>query len=68
MREPEESARARALISRLLTRKVGALPEVVTDQINDLLPAQLELLGEALLDFETLADLEGWLAQNLDRE
>jgi hypothetical protein len=47
---------------------VGALPEVVTDQINDLLPAQLELLGEALLDFETLADLEGWLAQNLDRE
>jgi Domain of unknown function (DUF4351) len=68
MREPEEQAKARALISRLLTRKVGALPEVVTDQINDLLPAQLDLLGEALLDFETLADLEGWLAQNLDRE
>jgi Domain of unknown function (DUF4351) len=64
MREPE----ARTLISRLLTRKVGALLEAVTGQIKDLSMAQLEWLGEALLDFETLADLEGWLAQNLGRE
>ena len=68
MREPEELTKARALISRLLTRKVGVLSEIVKVQINTLSVEQLESLSETLLDFETLTDLEGWLAQNLDRE
>jgi hypothetical protein len=68
MKEPEEIAQERALISRQLTRRVGALPEAVTVQINTLSPTQLESLSETLLDFETLTDLENWLAHNLDRE
>ncbi|MFB2833567.1 DUF4351 domain-containing protein [Floridanema evergladense] len=32
-------------------------------QINTLSITQLELLGEALLDFSNLSDLEVWLTQ-----
>lgn len=53
----------RALIVRQLTRKVGRLPEVVLEAMQQLSLAQLEDLGEALLDFEGLANLEAWLAQ-----
>lgn len=51
------------LILRLLTRRVGQLPESVILQINTLSITQIELLGEALLDFSTLFDLEVWLTQ-----
>lgn len=54
----------RSLVLRLLTRRVGELPEPVRSQIEALPIAQLELLGEALLDFETIADLDAWLQQN----
>ncbi|MFB2936705.1 Rpn family recombination-promoting nuclease/putative transposase [Aerosakkonemataceae cyanobacterium BLCC-F154] len=53
----------RSLILRLLTRRVGQLPESVILQINTLSIAQIELLGEALLDFSNLSDLEVWLTQ-----
>lgn len=51
-----------ALILRLLTRRLGALPEQVRSQINALSIAQLESLADALLDFSNLQDLEAWLS------
>lgn len=51
----------RSLIFRLLNHQVGILPDLVRMQINELSIAQLETLGEALLDFAMLADLEAWL-------
>jgi predicted transposase/invertase (TIGR01784 family) len=51
----------RSLVLRQLTRKVGALPEHILDRITTLSLAQLESLGEALLDFTAIADLSAWL-------
>lgn len=55
----------RSLILKLLTRRVGALPPALTTQIQSLTLEQLEALGEALLDFNTLVDLETWLENHL---
>ncbi|KAM3092988.1 DUF4351 domain-containing protein [Phormidesmis sp. 146-35] len=55
----------RSLVFRQLTRRMGALPEAVRSQIETLSIADLESLGEALLDFENLSDLETWLAINV---
>jgi predicted transposase/invertase (TIGR01784 family) len=52
---------ARSLILRQLIRRVGELPQTVQPQIDRLSLAQLETLGEALLDFSNLSDLETWL-------
>jgi predicted transposase/invertase (TIGR01784 family) len=52
---------ARSLILRLLARRVGTLPANVEAQVQALELAQLEALGEALLDFARLDDLVGWL-------
>jgi predicted transposase/invertase (TIGR01784 family) len=54
---------AAALILRQLTRRPGNLPNTLRAQIEQLPLPELETLGEALLDFQTLADLETWLAQ-----
>jgi len=48
----------RSLILRLLTRRVGELPQTALLRIETLSLEQIENLGEALLDFQTLADLE----------
>jgi Domain of unknown function (DUF4351) len=56
----EEKAQ-RSLVLRLLNRKVGAVPDRALDQINRLQGEQLEFLGEALLDFGSIADLDNWL-------
>jgi hypothetical protein len=53
----------KALILRQLTRCMGELPDSVRAQIGTLAIPQLEALGEALLDFSSLADLETWLAE-----
>jgi Domain of unknown function (DUF4351) len=60
----------RSLILKQLTRRIGQLPEAVRSQIGTLSIAHLESLGEALLDFANLTDLETWLATNVqtDRE
>ena len=52
---------ARLLIYRLLTRRLGNLPDNLRTQVEALPLAQLENLGEALLDFSELADLQNWL-------
>jgi predicted transposase/invertase (TIGR01784 family) len=51
----------RSLVLRLLNRRVGTLPETIQTQVEALPLEQLEALGEALLDFTGLADLESWL-------
>jgi predicted transposase YdaD len=53
----------RSLVLRQLNRRVGTLPETIQTQVEALPLEQLEALGEALLDFTGLADLETWLAQ-----
>jgi len=49
---------------RLLTRRVRELSQSVRSQIEAPSLAQLEELGEALLDFREAADLENWLREN----
>lgn len=53
--------REKSLILRLLNRRVGELPEDVRQQVEALPLEQLENLGEALLDFSSMADLQAWL-------
>jgi predicted transposase YdaD len=50
------------LISRQLRHKVGELPAEIEAQVLVLPLEKLDALSEALLDFNTLADLETWLA------
>jgi predicted transposase/invertase (TIGR01784 family) len=50
------------LVLKLLTRRIRTLPDQTREQIYFLSLPQLEALGEALLDFTTLQDLEDWLA------
>jgi predicted transposase/invertase (TIGR01784 family) len=54
----------RALVVRLLTKKLGSLTPKNQSRINELLIDRVESLGEALLDFTSIADLENWLSQN----
>jgi len=51
----------RSIILRLLTHRVGELPDLRRSQIASLPLEELEQLGEALFDFATIADLETWL-------
>ncbi len=55
--------RERSLILRLLNRRVGELPEQVRLQVDALSITQVEALGEALLDFSNLSDLQAWLGK-----
>jgi hypothetical protein len=52
----------RAIVFRLLNRRVGALPEGIRSEVEALPLEQLEALSEALLDFTSLSDLEAWLS------
>jgi predicted transposase/invertase (TIGR01784 family) len=56
--------RERALIIKLLTRKLGNLSQQLLDRVNSLEIERVETLAEALLDFNSLSDLESWLSQN----
>ena len=49
------------LVLRLLKRRFGELPPHITETIQKLSVEKLEDLGEALLDFESQADLINWL-------
>jgi predicted transposase YdaD len=55
--------REKSLILRQLTRRVGELSQEVRSRIESLPLEQLENLGEALLDFQGMADLEAWINQ-----
>jgi hypothetical protein len=56
-----------SLLLRLLARICGPLPENIADRIRSLPFQQSEALGEALLDFRSLADLQTWLELNEDQ-
>ncbi len=51
-----------ALILRQLQKRCGTLGSPTTEQVTRLSLSQLEALGEALLEFRGLAELEQWLA------
>ncbi|MES1026697.1 DUF4351 domain-containing protein [Gloeocapsa sp. BRSZ] len=54
----------RSLVLRLLTRRIGELPQDLRTQIEALSLEQLENLAEALLDFQSITDIDAWLAEN----
>jgi Domain of unknown function (DUF4351) len=56
----EERAK-RELVLRLLNRRCGDLTPAIRSRLEALSLTQLEQLGEDLLDFGGLADLQAWL-------
>lgn len=53
-----------SLILRQLTRRIGDVAPGLQSKVQALSLAQLEALGEALLDFSEPGDLEKWLEGN----
>jgi len=49
------------LIIRLLNRRVGEIDSLLIQKVQELTVEKLEELGEALLDFTSVTDLETWL-------
>jgi hypothetical protein len=58
-----KKAEALSYTLRLLKRRFTTFPAELTEQIEKLDTEQLENLGEALLDFTSLADLTNWLEE-----
>lgn len=54
----------RSLILRLLNRRLGTLPAALSARIHELPLDRIETLGEALLDFQVINDLESWLREH----
>jgi predicted transposase YdaD len=48
---------------RFLKRRLGNIPDELLSQVQRLSLVQIEDLCDVLLDFVTVADLEGWLQQ-----
>jgi predicted transposase YdaD len=63
LQEGEERGE-RSLILRQLARRIGEVSSENRSQIQALSLAQLEALGEALLDFTGADDLSEWMQQN----
>ncbi len=53
----------KALVLKLLVRKLGNLSPQVQTRVLALEIERVESLGEALLDFTAMVDLEAWLAR-----
>ncbi|MFN6513452.1 MAG: DUF4351 domain-containing protein [Nostoc sp. CreGUA01] len=54
------------LIIRQLNRRLGEIDSFNIERVQRLSIEQLEALGEALLDFSAISDLEAWLNQQID--
>jgi len=54
----------KALVLKLLARKLGDISSQTQAKVSALPIDRIESLGEALLDFSSLSDLESWLSQN----
>jgi len=52
---------AKTLLVRQLSKRFGKLTDRQEMQISELSVEELEELGEALLDFASITDLDGWL-------
>lgn len=63
-REQGRLEEARSLILRQLARRFGNLPSSTQAPIEALSLSQLEALGEALLSFASLEELQQWLDNN----
>lgn len=50
-------------VLRLLRLRVGALPPQIEERLRALSVEEAEALGEALLDFSEVSEVEAWLAQ-----
>ncbi|KHG42610.1 MULTISPECIES: Rpn family recombination-promoting nuclease/putative transposase [Aphanizomenon] len=55
------------LLIRQLSKRFGKLKDIYIENINSLNIEQLEKLGEALLDFTDINDLETWLESEIDK-
>ncbi|MDZ8186701.1 MAG: DUF4351 domain-containing protein [Nostoc sp. ChiSLP02] len=62
-REQAKQEGKQDLILRQLNRRIGEINQSLIARIQGLSIEQLENLGEALLDFSSVADLETWLNQ-----
>ena len=51
------------LVLRQIQRRLGVLPAALATPIGDLPLEDIAVLGEALLDFNNVGDLETWLGQ-----
>ncbi|OUC16108.1 MAG: hypothetical protein B0A82_03325 [Alkalinema sp. CACIAM 70d] len=58
----------RSLVLRLLTRRLGILPDEIPAILEARSISNLEALAEALFDFTTIADLQTWLQQHPDEQ
>ncbi|MHC5764145.1 MAG: DUF4351 domain-containing protein [Nostoc sp.] len=54
------------LIIRLINRRFGEIDSSTIERFQGLSIEQLEALGEALLDFSDISDLEAWLNQQIE--
>lgn len=52
------------LIIRQLNRRIGEIHSSLIQKVQELPVEKLEELGEALLDFTSVTDLETWLEHN----
>lgn len=66
-REEGREEGEQSLILRQLSRCIGELPDTLRDQVIALPLETLEELGEALLDFEEIEDLQNWLLAHQQR-
>ena len=53
------------LLLRLLSKRFGKISDRTIQTINKLSLEQLEYLGEALLDFSAITDLDNWLQSHI---
>ena len=60
-RQQGRQQEALSFVMRLITRRFGVIDFQLQDRIRGLSIPQLEGLGEALLDFESVTDLPAWL-------
>ena len=60
-REEGRQDEASSMLKRQLSKRFGKISDRRLEAINELSLAQLEDLGEALLDFGDITDLDGWL-------
>jgi hypothetical protein len=52
------------IVSRLIKKRFGAVSPEVEERLDTLSADELDELGEALLDFRSVADLETWLSHH----
>ncbi len=59
--EIKEEGRQEGAVNLLLNRPIGGIAAELSANIQSLSLEKLENLGEALLDFQSVEDLEQWL-------